>query len=212
MAAVTILAPLLGGCLRSVGPAPARLTFNLPTALTIERGATLLNTNILYESSTQDGIYLLIDGQRALRRRGDSVRWRGSPVPGADVELDLRVAWHTEDQVHLAGTAVVTVRDLMPQSGLVDTSSPMTFSGPVAYGIAVATHIPGTTLTYVGETEQGAELGGLYGEYPYRRIGDSIVWEGRLRDGIYLRQELRTVHFDDRGLRVAGIGTLWLGR
>lgn len=211
--AITLLALLssVGGCLKRVGSNPKELSFSLPTTLTIERGATLVGTDIRYDSTAEDGIYLLIGGQRALKRTGDSVKWSGSPVAGADVELDLRVVWHTEEQVNLAGKASVVVRDVAPEPGIADTSSQMSFSGPVAYGIPVGGYIPGTTLTYVGETEQGAELGGLYNEYPYRQVGDSIVWEGRLRDGVHLRMELRTVQFDGNGLRVAGLATLWLG-
>jgi hypothetical protein len=210
-AILLILAPILSSCLTRVGATPERLSFSLPTTLTIERGAVLPGTDIRYESSSDDGIYLLVDGQRALKRAGDSVKWAGSPVTGAEVELDLRVVRHTEQQVNLAGKATVVVKDVRPQAGVMDTSSQMSFSGPVAYGIAVDGYIPGTTLTYVGETEQGAELGGLYNEYPYRQVGDSIVWEGRLRNDIYLRMELRTVQFGSDGLRVAGLATLWLG-
>ncbi len=210
---LTLLALALAqsGCLTRIGATPERLCFNLPTALTLERGATLSGTDIQYESSSEDGVYLIIGGQRALKRTGDSVEWSGAPIAGTEVELDLRVIRHTEEQVNLAGKAGVVIRDVAPQPGLMDTSSQMSFSGPVAYGIAAGSYIPGTTLTYVGETEQGAELGGLFNEYPYRQVGDSIVWEGRLRDGVYLRMELRTVQFDDDGLRVAGLATLWLG-
>jgi len=38
------------------------------------------------------------------------------------------------------------------------------------------------------------------------------VWEGSLRDGVYLRTELRTVQYDRNGLRLAGVATLWLGQ
>ncbi len=211
LSALLVLSLMLGGCLARVEANPERLSFNLPTTLTIERGAPLPGTDILYESYSEDGAYFLIGGQRALKRTGDSVKWRGSPVAGTDVELDLRVIWHTEEQVNLAGKARVMVEQVTPQPGLLDFTPRMTFSGPVAYGIATGGYIPGTTLMYLGQTEQGAELGGLYNEYPYRQIGDSIVWEGRLHNGVHLRVELRTVHFDEDGLRVAGLATLWLG-
>jgi hypothetical protein len=209
--ALLVISPTLVGCLARVDATPERLTFNLPATMTIEHGATLLSTDILFESFTSDGVYLIVDGQRALKRKGDSVRWAGSPVAGTEVDLDMRVIWYTEEQVHLAGKASVIVSEAMPQSGVADTASQMSFSGPVAYGIAVGGYIPGTTLTYVGESEQGAELGGLYNEYPYRRMGDSIVWEGLLRAGVHMRMELRTAQFSKDGLRVAGVATLWLG-
>ncbi len=208
--ALLILTPLLGGCLTRVGATPDRLSYNLPATFTVDRGSVLLDTGIVYESSGDDGIHLLIDGQRALKRRGDSIQWQGSPVPGTEVDLDLRIVWYTDEQMHLVGRALIEVVDVNPIAGVMDAAPELSFTGPVAYGIPQGGHLPGTTLTYIGETDQGAELGGLYNEYPYRQIGDSIVWEGQLRDGVYLRVELRTVQFGSGALRVAGIATLWL--
>jgi hypothetical protein len=207
--ALLVLSPILGGCLSRVDATPDRLSFGLPATFTVDRGTTLLDTGIVYESSGADGIYMLIDGQRALKRKGDSIRWAGSPVAGTEVDLDLRIVWYTDEQMHLVGRASIVVLDVEPQVGLMDTDCELSFTGPIAYGIALGSHLPGTTLTYVGETEQGAELGGLYNEYPYRQIGDSIIWEGRLREGVYMRVELRTVQFGGSGLRVAGVATLW---
>ena len=210
---ICLLAALtLAGCLGRSGPSADTLTYSLPTTLSIERGGTLSGTNIAYESLSEEGVWLLINGQRALKRKGDSVSWSGSFVPETQTELDLRVIWTSEDKVDLAGTAKVTVKGVVPQKGPISISSPITLSGPVAYGVAKDSYIPGTTLTYVGDSEQGAQLGGLGEEYPYRKIGDSILWEGTLRDGVYLRAELRTVQFDGNGLRLAGIATLWLGQ
>lgn len=208
---VLLIAVALSGCLSHSGPNADKLSYNLPTTLSIERGAALYGTNIVYESFSEDGVWLVIDGQRALKRKGDSVSWAGSFRPETETELDLRVIWTTEEKVDLAGTAKVTVNNVVPQKRGIATTSPITFSGPVAYGVAKDSFIPGTTLSYVGATEQGAQLAGLDADYPYRQIGDSILWEGTLRDGVYLRAELRTVQFDNNGLRLAGISTLWLG-
>jgi len=53
-------------------------------------------------------------------------------------------------------------------------------------------------------------MGGVEG-YAYRKVGDSIFWEGSLRDGVYLRLDVRVVQFDDSGLRVTGLATIWIG-
>ena len=53
-------------------------------------------------------------------------------------------------------------------------------------------------------------MGGME-EYPYRKTGDSILWEGALRDGVCARLDLRVLQFDDKGLRVGGLVTLWIG-
>ena len=202
---------VLGGCLNTTGPNPDRLTFDLPTALTLDRDETIPYIDIVYESLTEDGVYLIIDGQRALKRKGDSVIWSGSPVTGTEVDLNFRIVWHTEEQIHLAGKALIVVENVVPRINEAQTSSDLSFSGPVAYGVATSSYIPGTGITYQGVKEEGAELGGLFNEYPYRQIGDSILWEGQLRHEVYLRLELRTVQYDSRGLRVAGIATVWLG-
>ena len=83
----------------------------------------------------------------------------------------------------------------------------MTYYAPVAYGMAPGALIPGTLYSYVGTTEEGAELSGIEG-YPYRKSGDSIIWNGKLRDGVYLKLNARVVQYDDKGLRVGGIATI----
>jgi hypothetical protein len=93
---------------------------------------------------------------------------------------------------------------------VVRTTSAVHYSGPVIYSVKLGQRIPGTTVTYEGHGEDGAQLGGT-GDYPFRKEGDSVLWEGQLRDGVYLRLDVRAVQFDDRNLRVAGLATIWLG-
>ncbi len=126
------------------------------------------------------------------------------------VELKLRVVWYTEQELYLVGTAKVVVDEIHPQAAKIDTSSPIKYGGPVVYSVNRGTTIPGTTWTYEGRTEEGAKLGGIEG-YPYRAVGDSIFWEGKLRERVYLRLDLRALQFDDKGLRAGGLVTLWLG-
>ncbi len=80
---------------------------------------------------------------------------------------------------------------------------------PVLYWVDRGKAIPGTTLTYQGKTDQGALLGGVEG-YPYRKTADSILWEGRLRDRVWLQLEGRTGLFDDDRLQVLGLATVWV--
>mgnify|MGYP001136444779 CR=1 FL=1 len=69
--------------------------------------------------------------------------------------------------------------------------------------------IPGTPITYVGQTEDGAELGNVEG-YPYRKLGDSIQWEGKLRDGIWLQLNARTAFVTEERLDIIGTADLWI--
>ena len=61
----------------------------------------------------------------------------------------------------------------------------------------------------MGETEKGAHLGNVEG-YPYREVGDSIVWRGQLRDRLWLELNLRTALISEKSLNVAGIAELWI--
>jgi hypothetical protein len=212
VAAVSVLLAGLLGCTLKPGEHPGKLTYKLPTVLTVPLGESIPGTDIRYEENDEDGVYLILGGKRALKRKGDSVSWEGEPVPGANVNLDLRVVWFNEQAVHLAGTAQVVVNDVSPRSETPITESPVKYSGAVAYSLAKGAYIPGTTLTYVGQEEEGAALGGLPEDaYPYRQAGDSVVWEGRLRDDVHIKLELRVIQYSERILRIGGLVTLWLG-
>lgn len=203
------LALLLSGCVGGPGGADGSLTYSLPTTLNVPLGEPIPGTDITYYEYTEQGARFLIKGQPALKRTGDSLRWSGEQAPGATVELQLRVVHANANSVRLAGTAKVVVRQVSPSNEAPNTEGPIHYTGPVAYGIAKGARIPGSTLTYVGPTDDGAELGGL-GEYPYRLTGDSILWEGRLSAHASLRLDVRVAQFDERALRVAGLATLWL--
>ena len=201
---------LLTGCLLRPGKQPSRLTYKLPTKVTVAMGEVLPGTDIRYDHLSERGAIVMIKGQEALKRKGDSLDWRGSPLSGVSLDLGLRVAWHTEDELHLAGIAKVVIEDAQPRAATIPTSSPIKYGGPVVYGLAKGAAIPGSTVTYEGETEEGVKLGGIQG-YPYRKVGDSIFWEGSLRDDVHIRLDVRVLQFDSKGLRVGGLATLWLG-
>jgi hypothetical protein len=201
---------VLSGCTFKAAKQPSRITYRLPTKLTVKAGQRLPGTEILYERLGENGAYLRINGQSALKRKGDSVDWEGEPLPGVAVDLSLRVAWYTEEQLHLVGTAKIVVNDVAPREMPAATSSPIKYTGPVVYSVGKGVHIPGSTITFEGRTEEGARLGGISG-YAYRKGGDSILWEGSLRDGVYVRLNLRVLQFDDQALRVGGLVTVWIG-
>jgi len=201
---------LVAGCLRRPGRQPGSLTYRFPTKLTVAVGTNLPGTDIRYERLTEDGARVIIKGQSALKRKGDSLDWQGSPAEGVSVDLKLRVAWHTEDDLHLVGTAKIVIENPNPRTmPIASSSDDIEYVGPVAYGVAKEAAIPGSPVTYQGQTAEGARLGGMEG-YPYRKTGDSILWEGVLRDDVYARLDLRVLQFDEKGLRVGGMVTLWI--
>jgi len=208
---VVLLLPLIG-CLRRPGPPPTEMTYKLPTTIVVAKGESIPGTDIVYLSFDEErGAELRIKGQIAYKRKGDSVNWSGTPLPGVDVSLKLRVIWCSESELRLVGTARIHITDVHPKEAPIFTTSPLKYSGPVAYGLAKGATIPGSLITYEGQENGMAKLGGIK-EYPYRETGDSIYWEGQLRDDVFIRLELRAIQFDEKGMRVAGLATLWLGR
>ncbi len=131
---------------------------------------------------SDQGAYVTINGQQALKRLGDSLDWSGSLGSGVTADLKLRVVLYNESELRLVGTAKIVIDGVSSKQGSIPTSSVIEFSGPVAYGLAKGAFLPGTTLTYMGHSSDGAQMGGVEG-YAYRKVGDSIFWEGSLRDG-----------------------------
>jgi hypothetical protein len=202
---------VVGGCTfgKSSGQA-GRMTYNLPTKLTISAGSELPGTGIRYVCMGQDGAEVSIQGQQALKRKGDSLDWGGKLIPGVSIDLKQRVVWYTEKELHLVGTAKIVVDDTAPQASKTGSKSPVKYSGPVVYSVARGSPIPGSTVTFDDRTTDGAKLGGIEG-YPYRKGGDSILWEGTLREGVYIRLDVRVLQFDSKAMRVGGLVTLWIG-
>jgi hypothetical protein len=79
----------------------------------------------------------------------------------------------------------------------------------IAQSVAVGQTIPGTTLVYAGETDQGAAFTGT-SQYPYRALADSLVWLGQLRNNVYVRHNLRVVAFNANSLSLAGTAEVWV--
>ncbi len=205
-----LVALLMTGCLGRQAEEPTTYEYSLPTTITVSVEETVPGTDIVYQGRTDRGARVVIGGLEADKRVGDSLDWNGSPIDGVTVDLTLRVVRYTTHSLTLVGTARVVVEDAQPRVASIVTTSPVKYSGVVAYGVEVDSVIPGSVVRYVGSTEQGAELGGIEG-YPYRKVGDSINWEGMLRDDVHISLEVRVVQFNENGMRVAGIVTLWLG-
>ncbi len=186
------------------------LTYTAPFEVGIEVGANLPGTGIRYEGSDEEGARVLIDGQTALKRKGDSLDWKGSPVADVDLNLSLRVLWFTADTLRVAGTAKVTVHNPVVQAASIPEAVNLTVANaPVTYSIARDHFIPGTLIQYLGKEELGAKLGGVEG-YPYRKTADSILWTGKLKGNVYLRMTLRVVYFTDDVLSTGGLATLFI--
>jgi hypothetical protein len=203
----------LGACLTNGSDAPDAITYQGPVEMSIEPDRNLMGTDIRYIGITEDDrAEFQIDDKRALKKTGDSLNWEGHPAESVELSFKLRVLTISEEKVRTVGTVRVQIEEIMPEKATINEEIPVRISLPVTYHVANEKAIPGTTLTYQGEDEEnGAQLGGLAEErYPYRRVGDSVVWEGRLCEGVFLRLNARVLYFSEETLRIGGVATLWI--
>jgi len=205
-----LLLPFLPACQRKSPGGPLELLYTAPFETGIEKGSDLPGTGIHYVSLSDKGAEILIDDQIAFKQKGDSLDWKGSPVANVDLDLTLRVLWFTEETLYVGGAAQATVRDPLPVAASIPTEVPVKYSSaPVTYRVEKGDSIPGTLVKYLGEAEEGIELSGVEG-YPYRKLGDSIVWEGKLREKVFLQLNVRVIFIAEDFIRVAGTATLLL--
>jgi hypothetical protein len=200
---------LLVTCIRGRGGQDGDMHYGGPIEIGIGKGEFLPGTPIQYLGKSEDGALVSIDGQQALKKAGDSLNWVHNPIDGVAVDLNLRVLLITEEKLHVLGTLKITVLDPEPRPAPINTLAPIHYKLPVDYHLKKGQAIPGTAILYMGETEKGAQLGNVEG-YPYREVGDSIVWKGQLRDRLWLELNLRTALISEKSLNVAGIAELWI--
>jgi hypothetical protein len=208
----------LMSCGRPSGPVQeGTLAFSGPAEIGVAAGQLVPGTGMGYVEKVGDTAKVRIGEERAFKRPGDSLNWAGSPLRGTDLEVKQRVLWFNDETLQLAGTVRLDVHNADPQPGPIPSQPEepdprlVVYRLPVLYRVQTGDNIPGTTLAYEGQGEEGARLGGLAeGEYPYREVGDSIAWQGQLRSGVFLDLLVRTTLFDDSGLTVAGFATVML--
>ncbi|MFB0535591.1 MAG: hypothetical protein ACETWR_11475 [Anaerolineae bacterium] len=197
-------------CVPGSRKGPVELTYTAPVEISVKAGETLPGSSIRYVGKTEKGAEVLIAGQHAFKQKGDSLDWKGDLLEGVSVDLSLRTLWFTEETLHLVGTGKVVVRQPNPQPASIQIDWPLKFTNaPVTYGVARNEYIPGTTIEYLGKEEEGAHLGGVDG-YPYRKGADSILWEGKLREKVYLRLNVRALYIGEKSLRVGGTADIWI--
>jgi len=193
------------------GKSQDELSYTAPFEIGVTAGNFLPGTELQYVGLTPDNrAEVSIKGQRALKQKADSLSWEGEIGQGVWLELDLRVLWYDEATLHVGGTAQVTVSGIHSLADGLPQEAPLTLgNAPVAYTVKKGERIPGTLLTYQGKTDEGAQLGGT-DDYPFRKGGDSIVWNGRIKDNVWLRLDVRLGVYTDATMAVAGLASLWI--
>ena len=186
-----------------------RLPYAGPVEKGIDKGAYLPGSAIQYLGMSGDRALVSIGGKEATKKVGDPLEWKEDVLRGVNVDQTYRVVLITEDTLHAAGTARVIIWNAVPQPEPANTSALIHFKLPVGYHVDRGTVIPGTVISYEGKTDQGAQLGNVEG-YEYRQVGESILWEGKLLEGVWVQLDLRTALIGDETLDVIGTADLWI--
>lgn len=191
---------------------PGTLDYRGPVQITVEAGERVLGTDILLLRTGESVAVFEIAGLRSIRRVGDSLDYDGGwpGLPGVTYNARLRIYQVGDGLVRIAGVHQLSVPDADPfLSGLAEGDVTVQF--PFVASVSAGERIPGATYGYAGVDDRGALLTGMAeDEYPFRKIGDSVEWRGRLRDDIPLTYSLRIIHYDNNALQAAGVATLQL--
>ena len=199
--------------LPNVDVAENALAFAGPTEMRIEVGEFIRGTDIQLTGIVDGRAEFLFSGLRAERIAGDSLDFDG-PWPnigGVDYLLRLRVYRVTEEYVRAAGVHRLLIEGVQPihQPAMALQENPL----KVAYTSSVGPgeQFKGTTFGYVGQGEQGAEISGIpAGDFPFRKTGDSLRWQGMLRPDLPSQFDLRIVLYGENSVEVVGIVSLQL--
>ncbi len=201
-----LLVVVLAGCR---GAGSGSLTYNGPTEQAMAPGEMIAGTNIRYVSYSEAGAEMLISDQRAVKKVGDSLDWKGTPVPGVQVEMAQRILALNAERLQTVGTVKVTVADVRPELATFPDKPAFDYKVAVTHTVRKGETVPGTLFSYKGKAEDGAEFSGVSG-YPYRKLGDSLTWTGRLRGNAYLDMTLRVVAYTDEFVTLGGLATIGL--
>lgn len=212
LAAMSALILLVSGCesnpLSSNTPPPNTLIYDAPVSLTIKNGSLLPGTSIAYSGKTDTGAAkVLITGLVAPKQNGDSVDWSGTPAPNVAVKLSTRVATFDDQSITLVGTAHIEITNVSIKPGGAPGTVQIEFNAPFSASSNKNESIPGSNVTYVGSTPDGAQFLGVEG-YPYRKPLDSLQYVGRLNPKTFLRLDLRVTSFSDTSVLVVGTANI----
>jgi hypothetical protein len=187
---------------------------------TLSPGESVPGTQLTYIDRSADAFEVEIGGQRAIKRPGDSFFWSGVIAPSVYANYKLRLVTTLFGSLPVAGPVEVVVFYPQPvaEPAPIAVEPDLKFNNILLdYRVPLNGRLPGSTLVYEGFEEQSiggqaarlARIGGLAG-YPNLAVGDSLVWNGRLRENVWVRYNLRALSFDEQSMRLVGTGELWI--
>lgn len=201
-----LLLLLLVGC---EGAWSNKLPYAGPIEKDIDKDQFLPGTEIQYLGKTDKGAQVSIDGKETSQEVGDPLNWKEEIVRGVTVDQTYQIVAITKDTLHTQGTVRIIVANANPQPEPANTNTPIHFQLPAGYHVEKDTLIPGTNLTYLGQTDQGAHLNNIEGDF-YHQVGDSIIWAGKLREGVWIQLDLQIEAITDDQLDILGMADLWI--
>jgi hypothetical protein len=190
---------------------PGGILFIGPTERRLNIGEGIPGTDIVLTASAADGAEFQIAGLRSVRKAGDSLDYDGGwpGLAGVEYHLRARLYFVGETNVRLAGVHQLIITNIQPSLDNSVAINGQTLKFPYTVSANAGEALPGLSYRYIGSGDQGVQLGGLpEGEFPYRQLGDSIVWQGRLRDNIVASYDLRLLFYNSEQARVGGIVTV----
>lgn len=191
------------------------LSFRVPLySANLQPGESVKGTHLEYLNREGDVYQVSIDGLNATKRVGDSFSWRGVMAPGVIGNYNLRISPSLlGNSLLAAGSVQLFVLNPIAvelSNEYVINDVLYRFSGiAVDYQVPVGGQVPGTTLIFEAYDQQGALLSGTVG-YPYRAVGDSLIWTGRLRGNVVVKYNLRVASADEESIRLIGTSELFI--
>lgn len=184
------------------------IIYSGPTEYRVGIGERVPGTDIELVGLTEDGgAQFTIAGLRSNRSVGDSLDYDGgwTGLDSATYNLRTRIYRIGSNSVRAAGVHQLTIEDIMPVERDVNLGD-HTVRFPYGSSAAAGQMFKGMTLGYVGKEERGGKIYGLpSGDYPYRKVGDSIGWRGLLRSDIPIEYAVRMVLYGESNANVGGV-------
>ena len=216
---------LLAGCdflepaepvvLPTVTPPGDMLILNSPKfTYTLVDNQKVPGTNIIYRSRDENNVYVDMDGQPSVRRFGDFLNGSKIIVPSVLAKYNLQLINTTFDNPFVVGPVTLTVFNPAPIEITSLNANPVgasvVYDGiNIDYRVPVGRSLPGTTVTYLGNGEFGANLSGS-SQFRTLPEGNSFIWTGRLHAYAVIQYDLRAVRVTTEELQMVGTAKLYL--
>lgn len=198
--------------LPSLQTPPGAISYSGPTEYSLSVGDRLPGTDIVLTAITDSGAEFQIAGMRSVRSLGDSLDYDGDwpGISGVTYNARFRLYYIGSNSVRAAGVHRFVIHDIQPVEANV-TIGNNGLRMPYTVNVSTGQPIAGTTLSYGGQDDRGGIINGLpAGDYPYRKIGDSISWTGYVRADIPVQYNIRMLYYDNSRAQVGGIITVGL--